>query len=66
MAQIAEKVIENEILLCKRHITSNFYFVKKIDLVFEILSLFSEKSKKMQKSATSSGRIAKVPFIKSA
>ena len=66
MAQIAEKVIENEILLCKRHIPSNFYLMKKIDLVFEILSLFSEKSKKMPKSATRSGRIAKWPFIKSA
>ena len=51
MAQIAEKVIENEILLCKRHIPSNVYFMKKIDLFFEILSLFSEKYKKMPKSA---------------
>ena len=46
-AQIAEKVIENEILLCKRHIPSNVYFMKKIDLFFEILSLFSEKNKKV-------------------
>jgi len=51
LAQIAEKVIENEILLCKRHIPSNVYFMKKIDLFFEILSLFSEKYKKMPKSA---------------
>ena len=50
-AQIAEKVVENEILLCKRHIPSNFYLMKKIDLVFEILSLFNEKSKKMHKNA---------------
>ena len=66
LAQIAEKVIENEILLCKRHIPSNVYFMKKIDLFFEILSLFSEKTKKMPKSAKRSARIAKVPFIKSA
>ena len=51
MAQIAEKVIENEILLCKRHILSNFYLMKKIDLFFEILSLFYEKSKKKHKNA---------------
>ena len=66
MAQIAEKVIENEIVLGKEHIPSNFYFTKKINLFFEILSLFYKKSKKVQKSATRSARIAKVPFIKSA
>ena len=35
MDQIAGKVIENEIVLCKEHIPSNFYFMKKINLFFE-------------------------------
>ena len=48
-AQIPEKVVENEILLCKRHMLSNFYLMKKIVLFFEILSLFSKKAKKCQK-----------------
>ena len=55
-AQIAEKVVENEILLCKRHMPSNFYFMKKIDLFFEILSLFNEKNQKVPKSAKRSAR----------
>ena len=47
----AEKIIENEILLCKRHMLSNFYLMTKIDLFFEILSLFNDKNKKVPKSA---------------
>ena len=65
MAQIAEKVIENEILLCKRHMPSNFYLMKKIDLFFKIPSLFSKFSQKVPKSAKNSARRAKVSFIKS-
>ena len=66
LAQSAEKVIENEILLCKWHILSNVYFMKKNDLLYKIPSLFSGCSQKMPKSAKRSARIAKVPFIKSA
>ena len=66
LAQIAEKVIENEILLCKPHIPSNVYFMKKIDWFFEILSLFTNRSQKLAKSATRSARRPKVHKIKSA
>ena len=66
MAQIAEKVIENEILLCKRHMPSNFYLMKKIDLFFKIPSLYCKCSQKMPKSAKRSAQIAKMPLIKSA
>ena len=45
-----------EILLCKWPISSRFYFKKKFDLFFEILSLFSEKNQKVPKSAKRSAR----------
>ena len=41
-------------------------FNEKNDLFFEIPSLFSSCSQKMQKSAKRSAQIAKMPFIKSA
>ena len=59
------EVIENEILLYKWHILSNFYFMKQIDLFFEIPSLFCSCGKKVQKSAKRSAQIEKVSFIKS-
>ena len=43
------EVIENEILLYKWHILSNFYFMKQIDLFFEIPSLFYDCSLKVPK-----------------
>ena len=45
-----------KMLLYKLGILSNFYFIKKFDLFFKILSLFSEKNKKVPKSAKRSAR----------